>query len=82
MGHWLTHLQQRKAGREARLFPDCWSLVWFGFDSAPDWAETLAGSGVPGTRWCPILTPGLTDLTDTEQHAWADQWLARASTQG
>lgn len=57
--HLHQHLWARKAGWETALAPDCWDLLWFGFDSLPEWAQALIDAGEPGTRWCPKLVPSL-----------------------
>jgi hypothetical protein len=56
--HLGQHLFARRAGVEYSLVPDCWDLVWNGLDSLPPWAERLIEAGEPGSRWCPVITPG------------------------
>jgi hypothetical protein len=44
-------------GKEAPYIAEC----WFNHGGAPEWALRRAQEGQPGARWCPILTPSLTE---------------------
>jgi hypothetical protein len=68
--HRCQHLDWRRNGDplpEAGYISECWMPY-----QAPSWALSLAASGEPGSRWCPLIDPGLMDRAEVE-HAIQDR---------
>lgn len=65
--HRVEHLRWRKGFGllpEGEYVGDCWMPY-----AVPSWALELARSGVPGSRWCPLLDPALADREEVQP--WA-----------
>ena len=57
--HRVFHLRWRKGlgpVPEGAMVGECW-MPW----PVPDWALALAASGAPGSQWCPLINPALSE---------------------
>lgn len=62
--HAMVHLEARKGIGplpEGEWVAECWMP-----DTPPGWALDLAGTGAPGSGWCPVLDPTLRPMSEVQ----------------